>query len=65
MVLGMLSAPLEKSVGLDLCPLMVGGALAGPGRLDQNVLKDDLDAFKPKPGDAQDRAGWRSSVKNS
>ena len=49
MVLGMLSAPLEKSVGLDLCPLMVGGALAGPGRLDQNVLRTTLMPLNPSP----------------
>ena len=39
--------------------------LGRPRKTWSECVKEDLAAFKLKPCDAQDRAGWRSSVKNS
>ena len=39
--------------------------LGRPRKTWTECVKDDLRAFNLKPCDAQDRAGWRSSVKNS
>ena len=39
--------------------------LGRPRKTWSECVKDDLAAFKLKPCDAQDRAGWRSSVENS
>ena len=36
-----------------------------PRKTWSECVREDLDAFKLKPSDAQDRVGWRSSVKNS